>query len=91
MQHHKDTVRVANAMAGFLSTIANPFGVLVTGWCIHWLGVTTFVVVSGSIVLLVVPFVIWSLHLKQALSLDETEMKGYYEKTYPSAFGSGCE
>lgn len=30
--------------------------------------------------ILVAPVLLWSWHLKKALSLEETEMKGYYEK-----------
>ncbi|MGP2471612.1 MFS transporter [Yersinia sp. 2540 StPb PI] len=75
-----------SAMAAFLSSLANPFGVVIAGWYIHWLGVTPFAVFSGIAVILVAPVLLWSWHLKKALSLEETEMKGYYEKTYPEAF-----
>lgn len=75
-----------SAMAGFLSSLANPFGVSIAGWYISWLGVMPFTVISGAIVVLIAPVILCSLHLRRALSLDEVEMKGYYEKTYPEAF-----
>jgi MFS family permease len=75
-----------SAMAAFLSSLANPFGVAITGWYINLLGVVPFTVISGVIVMLIAPVILLSFHLRRALSLDEAEMKGYYEKTYPKAF-----
>ncbi|MGY5957690.1 MFS transporter [Kosakonia sp. BK9b] len=74
------------AMAAFLSSLANPFGVIIAGWYLHWLGVTLFAVACGVVVMLMALVLLWSSHLKKALSLDEREMKGYYQKTYPEAF-----
>ena len=75
-----------SAMASFLSSLANPFGVVIAGWYISLLGVTPFTVISGAVVVLIAPVILCSLHLRRALSLNEIEMKGYYEKTYPKAF-----
>lgn len=75
-----------SAMAGFLSSLANPFGVAIAGWYISLLGVVPFTVISGAVVVLIAPVILCSFHLRRALSLDEVEMKGYYEKTYPAAF-----
>jgi len=75
-----------SAMAAFLSSLANPFGVIIAGWYMHWLGVIPFAVLSGIAVILVAPILLWSWHLKNALSLEEVEMQGYYAKTYPDAF-----
>ncbi|PRA81042.1 MFS transporter [Ochrobactrum sp. MYb29] len=75
-----------NAMAAFISTLANPFGVMIAGWYIHCLGITPFAIFSGIAVILVAPIPFLSWHLKSALSLEEFEMRGYYEKTYPNAF-----
>ncbi|UXY09464.1 hypothetical protein N7922_16490 [Kosakonia sp. ML.JS2a] len=74
------------AMAAFLSSLANPFGVIIAGWYMHWLGVTLFALFAGAVVILMVPILLGSSHLKKALSLDETEMKNYYGKTWPHAF-----
>ena len=73
-------------MAGFLSSLANPFGVAIAGWYISLLGVVPFTVISGAVVVLIAPVILCSFHLRRALSLDEVEMKGYYEKNYPTAF-----
>ncbi|MBJ9237516.1 H+ Antiporter protein [Citrobacter freundii] len=75
-----------SAMAAFLSSLANPFGVGIAGWYISMLGVVPFTVISGAVVVLIAPFILCSFHLRRALSLTEAEMKGYYEKTYPQAF-----
>lgn len=75
-----------SAMAAFLSSLANPFGVIIAGWYMHWLGVIPFAVLSGIAVILVAPVLLCSWHLKNALSLEEVEMQGYYAKTYPDAF-----
>lgn len=75
-----------SAMAVFVSSLANPFGVAIAGLYINWNGVVSFTLVSGGVVILIAPIVMCSLHLRKALSLDEAEMKGYYEKTYPKAF-----
>ncbi|MCL6745032.1 MFS transporter [Kosakonia sp. R1.Fl] len=75
-----------SAMAGFLSSLANPFGVAFAGWYISLLGVVPFTVISGAVVVLIAPVILCSFHLRRALSLNEVEMKGYYEKTYPAAF-----
>lgn len=75
-----------SAMAGFVSSLANPLGVVITGWFISWMGVVPFTLISGIIVILIAPVILRSSHLKKALSLDERAMKGYYEKTYPEAF-----
>ncbi|MFE4110575.1 MFS transporter [Kosakonia sp. YIM B13611] len=75
-----------SAMAGFLSSLANPFGVAIAGWYISLLGVVPFTVISAAVVVFIAPVILCSFHLRQALSLDEGEMKGYYEKTYPAAF-----
>ncbi|CAM7537615.1 MAG: MFS transporter [Enterobacteriaceae bacterium] len=74
------------AMSAFLSSLVNPFGVLIAGGFIHWLGVSVFTLFSGLAVLMIAPLLLCSWHLKRALSLEEGEMKGYYEKTYPKAF-----
>jgi len=75
-----------SAMAAFLSSLANPFGVAITGWYISFLGVIPFTVISGAAVVFIAPVVLCSFHLRRALSLDENEMKGFYERTYPQAF-----
>lgn len=75
-----------SAMAVFLSSIANPFGAAIAGWYINWLGVIPFTLGSGLVVILISPIMLCSLHLRNALSLNELEMTGYYEKTYPKAF-----
>lgn len=75
-----------SAMAAFLSSLANPFGVGIAGWYISFFGVAPFAVISGAVVVLIAPLILCSFHLRQALSLNESEMKGYYEKTYPQAF-----
>ncbi|WP_252318397.1 MULTISPECIES: hypothetical protein [Symbiopectobacterium] len=80
-----------SAMAVFLSSIANPFGAAIAGWYINWLGVIPFTLGSGLIVILISPIILCSLHLRKALSLNEFEMSGYYEKTYPEAFYKGSE
>lgn len=74
------------AMAAFLSSLANPVGVIIAGWFIHNLGVTLFAFFSGILMILIVPVLLGSTHLKNALSLEEDEMKDYYEKTYSNAF-----
>lgn len=75
-----------SAMASFLSSLANPFGVALAGWYISLMGVVPFTVISGAIVVFIAPVILCSFHLRRALSLDEVEMTGYYEKTYPQAF-----
>ncbi|EKO1025053.1 MFS transporter [Salmonella enterica subsp. enterica] len=75
-----------SAMAVFLSSLANPFGVTIAGWYFSLLGVVPLTVISGAAVVLIAPVILCSFHLRRALSLDEDEMKGYYEKTYPQAF-----
>ncbi|MCW2477898.1 MFS transporter [Candidatus Symbiopectobacterium sp. NZEC135] len=80
-----------SAMAVFLSSIANPFGAAIAGWYINWLGVIPFTLGSGLVVILISPIILCSLHLRKALSLNEFEMNGYYEKTYPEAFYKGNE
>lgn len=67
------------AMSAFLSSLVNPFGVLIAGGFIHWLGVSVFTLFSGLAVLMIAPLLLCSWHLKRALSLEESEMKGYYE------------
>lgn len=75
-----------SAMASFLSSLANPFAVAIAGWYINWLGVMAFSVISGVAVILIAPVVLCSQHLRNALSLDDAQMRGYYERTYPEAF-----
>ncbi|HGE6737096.1 TPA: MFS transporter [Serratia marcescens] len=75
-----------SAMASFISSMANPFGLVIAGWCTHRYGVTPFAVFSGGIVILVSPILLWLPKLKIILSLTEGEMRGYYEKEYPEAF-----
>lgn len=75
-----------SAMASFLSSLVNPFGVAIAGWYISLLGVVPFTVISGAVVVFIAPVILCSFHLRRALSLDEVEMKGYYEKAYPAAF-----
>lgn len=75
-----------SAMAMFLSSLANPFGVALAGGFISGMGVEPFAIASGLMVILISPIILCSCDLKKALSLNETEMKGYYEKTYPDAF-----
>ena len=77
-----------SAMAAFLSSLANPFGVAIAGWYISLLGVVPFTIISGAAVVLIAPIILCSLHLRRALSLSEDEMKGYYQNTYPRAFNN---
>lgn len=75
-----------SAMAVFMSSLANPFGVVIAGWFISNLGVANFALSSGVAVLFIAPLIMCSSDVKKALSLNELDMKGYYEKKYPKAF-----
>lgn len=75
-----------SAMAVFMSSLANPFGIIIAGWFISNIGVENFALASGVAVLFIAPLIMCSTDVKKALSLNELDMKGYYEKKYPEAF-----
>lgn len=75
-----------SAVASFLSRFFNPAGVFISGVAIAHFGVQNVVITSGVLIVLIVPFLITSRNVRNALSLSTQDMDGYYEKTYPSAF-----
>lgn len=75
-----------SAIASFLSRVFNPAGVFIAGLAISHFGVRPVVIFSGSLIILLVPFLLSSKNIRNALSLSPQEMDGYYERTYPSAF-----
>lgn len=75
-----------NAIASFLSRITNPLAIFVSGLGIKFYGVHNVVLASGMIMILIVPMMLLSEHVRNALSLSNDEMDGYYEKKYPGAF-----
>lgn len=75
-----------SAVASFLSRFFNPAGVFISGLAIAHFGVQNVVITSGVLIVLIVPFLVTSRNVRNALSLSTQDMDGYYEKTYPSAF-----
>lgn len=75
-----------SAIASFLSRIFNPIGVFFAGLAITHFGVQVVVVISGGLIVMIVPFLIFSQNVRNALLLSHKDMDGYYERKYPTAF-----
>ncbi|EKC2263092.1 hypothetical protein VQ360_003797 [Salmonella enterica] len=75
-----------SAIASFLSRVFNPAGILISGLAVARFGVQPVVIFSGALIIMIVPFLILSKNVRNALSLSNKDMDGYYERTYPSAF-----
>lgn len=84
---HTFRVRMS-AIASFLSRAFNPIGVFLSGLGITYLGVQNVVITSGVVIIMVVPFIVFSSNVRSALLLSDQEMDGFYEKKYPAAFKS---
>lgn len=75
-----------SAIASFLSRIFNPIGVFLAGLAVTHFGVQLVVIISGWLIVMIVPFLILSPNVRNALSLSHIDMDGYYERKYPAAF-----
>lgn len=75
-----------SAIASFISRVFNPVGILISGLAVARFGVQPVVIFSGMLIIMIVPFLILSRNVRNALSLSHKDMDGYYERTYPSAF-----
>lgn len=81
-----DYLNRLTAMAMFFSRAANPLGVMLAGWCLSDPGRIGFAWAGGAMVLLTAPLILLSLPLRTALSLCDSEVKGFYDRTWPRAF-----
>lgn len=75
-----------SAIASFLSRLFNPIGVFLAGLAVTHFGVQFVVIISGGLIIMIVPFLIFSQNVRIALLLSHKDMDGYYERKYPTAF-----
>lgn len=75
-----------SASASFLSRVFNPVGIFVSGLAVAHFGVQYVVIISGALIIMIVPFLILSKNVRNALLLSPKDMDGFYERTYPAAF-----
>lgn len=75
-----------SAIASFFSRVFNPIGVSLSGLAVAYFGVQYVVMLSGISIIMIVPFLFLSKNVRNALTLPDKNMEGYYERTYPTAF-----